>query len=92
MKKALSILLSAVMLLGLLSACSPIGTETATETPAVSESPTVSVEGPTESAGGAGAFTPGNYTSTQQGHNGMVTVETTFGADRIEAVNVTEHQ
>ncbi len=36
-------------------------------------------------------FVPGTYTTTAQGHNGAVTVETTFTADRIEQIKVVNH-
>lgn len=40
---------------------------------------------------GPAAFVPGTYTATAQGHNGAVTVETTFAEDRIESIQVVSH-
>lgn len=37
------------------------------------------------------SFTPGTYTSTKMGMNGEITLETTFTADKIESIAVTEH-
>ena len=42
-------------------------------------------------AAAVASFTPGTYTATAQGHNGAVTVETTFSADRIESIEVVNH-
>ena len=38
-----------------------------------------------------GAYKPGTYTATEQGHNGPVTVSVTFDANSITAVNIDEH-
>lgn len=37
------------------------------------------------------SFTPGTYTATAQGHNGAITVETTFSDTAIESIEVVEH-
>ncbi|MBM6914460.1 FAD-dependent oxidoreductase [Gemmiger formicilis] len=37
------------------------------------------------------SFTPGTYTAVAQGHNGAITVETTFSEDRIESIQVVNH-
>lgn len=39
----------------------------------------------------AGAFTPGTFTATVEAHEGPLTVEVVFTADRIESVTVVEH-
>lgn len=43
------------------------------------------------SARGSASFDPGTYTASAAGKHGDVTVEVTFAADRIEAVEVTGH-
>lgn len=39
----------------------------------------------------AAHFVPGAYTTTAQGNNGAVTVETTFSEDKIEKIEVVNH-
>lgn len=40
----------------------------------------------------SGIYTAGTYTGSAKGNNGDVTVEVVLSADRIESVNVTNHQ
>lgn len=39
----------------------------------------------------AGIYNPGTYTAISDGRNGDITVEVTFGSDKIEAVKVVSH-
>ena len=45
----------------------------------------------TEATASEVSFTPGTYTAVAQGHNGAITVETTFSEDRIESIQVVNH-
>ena len=45
----------------------------------------------TEATASEVSFTPGTYTAVAQGHNGAITMETTFSEDRIESIQVVNH-
>lgn len=74
-RKAISLLLSSALLLGLAAGCA--------NEPAPSQSP--------EATPAAGTYTAGTYTATADGNNGPVTVAVTVSADAITKVEVTEH-
>ena len=86
MKKALSLLLSLLLLVSL-AACAPSAGQ---PTAALQESPLSSLQ-PAESAPLQAAYTPGVYTAQAVGLNGKITVETAFAADGISSVTVLEN-
>lgn len=73
MKKSLSIVLSAALLLGLLAGCGG------------SDSAPASADAGAEEAG---IYTPGTYTATAAGFGGDVTVTVTVSANAIESIEV----
>lgn len=85
MKKFLSMLLAAVMVLSLTACASDEGKADGTDTQTAA--PTESA--PVEETGEA-AYVPGTYTGTGTGKNGAVTVEVTLSENAIENIVVTE--
>lgn len=86
MKRIIAAVLMACMLLSLTAcaaqapAATPAPTAEATAAPEQTEAPAVN------------AFTPGTYTATAQGMRGPIKVEVTFSADKLESINVLEHE
>ena len=84
MKRALSLLLCALLAFGLCACAAPTEQTDPASSPDAAPQPT-----PVEDAGGL--YAPGTYTGSAPGRNGEITVEVTVTADAIESVAVTGH-
>ena len=88
MKRILSTLLAAGMAFSLFACSQGNNANNANESDIKTEQ---TADNQSETAPEGGLFKPGTYTGTGKGNNGDVSVEVTFDANAITAVNVSEH-